>query len=151
MRVAGRRKLGLASDIFFDSECLLDALSQTVPLTVDETGRVAWDAVLKQGVNKDAPSRLMHCSSRNASISTCLTFIDWPWASLAHPNPSPLPKGPSQPNPSLPLATPLASISQASRSNPGLTPASITPALAPTLFGKPSHDTIRNPPSRNVA
>ena len=47
-----------------------------------------------------------------------LTFIDGPWAHPAHLNPSLLSTGPGQPNPSLLLARPLASISQARPRNP---------------------------------
>ena len=46
-----------------------------------------------------------------------LTFIDGPWARPAHLNPSLLSTGAGQPNPSLLLARPLASISRAGPRN----------------------------------
>ena len=60
------------------------------------------------------------------------TFIDRPWASPAHLNPSLLSTGPGPPNPSLLLARPLTSISQARRRNPRVTPARVTPRATGT-------------------
>ena len=59
-----------------------------------------------------------------------LTFIDRPWASPAHLNPSLVAAGPGQPKPSLRLARPLASISQARRRNRGVTPRATGTATA---------------------
>ena len=52
-----------------------------------------------------------------ARYPKALTFIDGPWALPAHLNPSLLSMGPGQPNPSLLLAGPLASISRAGPRN----------------------------------
>ena len=93
-----------------------------------------------------------------ARLPKALTFIDGPWARPAHPNPSLLSTGPGPPNPSLLLARPLTSISQARRRNPGVTPASVTPALHrnghplfPLVWGPPSLATPHLYPCRRLA